>query len=221
MTPGPGEEPEHRSPPGARVGPRRAGEEGEGSPGWTARQRVHRGRVVDLSLDRVRFPDGSEGTLDLLTHRGASAVVPFLDDPASPDPRVLLIRQYRYATGGWIWEIPAGMAGPEEESWEGCAQRELEEETGFRARTLRYLTRIYTAPGFTDEVIRIWAGWDLEPGAVQRDRDEFIELAEVRASRVLEMIGSGEIVDAKSLVGLLHAFRFLAGTPGAETGKVS
>ncbi len=175
------------------------------------RRLVHEGRVIDLSVDTVRFPDGSVGELELVRHRGASCVVPFLDPPSGPNPRVLLLRQYRYAAGGEMWEVPAGMPGFDGEDWDACALRELEEETGFGAGQLRYLTRIHTTPGFSDEVIRIYAAWDLVPGSTNRDKDEFMEVVELRWQAVEDLIRSGEITDAKSLVALLHAGRFLVG----------
>ena len=163
---------------------------------------VHDGRVVHLSVDRVRFPDGSEGELELIRHRGASAVVPFLGDPFDPDPQVVLVHQFRYAAGGFVYEIPAGIPFDEEE-WEACARRELEEETGYVAGKLQHLTSVFTTPGFTNEEIHIFQGSKLEKGSVQRDRDEFIEVVELPFSVVTKMIQDGEIRDGKSLVGIL------------------
>jgi len=165
-------------------------------------QRLYTGRIVNLDLDTVRFPDGSTGQLEILRHPGASAVVPFLDDPADPDPRVLLIRQFRHAAEGFIWEVPAGRLDPGEAP-EDCARRELEEETGMRARAIERLTTIYTTPGFTDERIHLFLARGLEPGEPRREKDEFMELHTLRWSAVLEMIRSGEIRDAKTLTGLL------------------
>src|SRR5215207_627547 len=95
-------------------------------------ERLHTGKVVNLDLDTVRFPDGSTGQLEMLRHPGASAVVPLLDPADHPDPRVMLIRQFRHAAESFIWEVPAGRldAG---ETPEQCAARELEEEVGLRA----------------------------------------------------------------------------------------
>ena len=89
-------------------------------------ERLYTGRVVNLDRDTVRFPDGSSGRLEMLRHPGASAVVPFLDDPQSTDPRVLLIRQFRHAADGYIWEVPAGRLD-RGEAPEACARRELQE----------------------------------------------------------------------------------------------
>ena len=181
----------------------------ETTPGRIARRKIYDGRIVHLSLDTVRFPGGDSGELELITHPGASAVVPFLDPPSSPDPRLVLIHQYRYAAGGEIYEIPAGIPHSPSESWEACARRELSEETGFEAGELRYLSRIYTTPGFTDEVIHLFAATDLAPGKMSRDADEFIEVVTLPLSRVLAKIRTEEIVDAKSLCAILFAASFL------------
>ena len=119
-------------------------------------RRVYTGRVVRLDVDTVRFPDGSTGELEIMRHPGAAAIVPCASDPrADPDPTILLIRQYRYAAGGLLWEIPAGTLDPGEDP-ETCARRELLEETGVTAGRLQRLTSIWTTPGFTDEVIHVY-----------------------------------------------------------------
>ncbi len=164
--------------------------------------RLHSGRIVNLDLDTVRFPDGSTGRLEMLRHPGASAVVPFLDPPEQRDPRVLLIRQFRHAADGFIWEVPAGRLDPGEAP-EACALRELEEETGMRASALERLTTIYTTPGFTDERIHLFLARGLEPGTHNREADEFMELHRVRWGDVLRMVEAGEIQDGKTLVSLL------------------
>jgi ADP-ribose pyrophosphatase len=165
-------------------------------------ERLYTGRIVNLDLDTVRFPDGSVGKLEMLRHPGASAVVPFLDDPGEPDPRVLLIRQFRHAADDFIWEVPAGRLDSGE-SPEACARRELEEETGRRARTLERLTTIYTTPGFTDERIHLFLAHGLEPGKHRREPDEFMEVHTLPWSAVLDMIRGGEIRDGKTMTGLL------------------
>jgi ADP-ribose pyrophosphatase len=179
------------------------------SPGWIQRRSIYQGRIIDLSLDRVRFPGGSTGELEFIRHSGASAVLPFLDPPESEDPRVLMIRQYRYAAGGYLYEIPAGMPTNPGEAWEACARRELKEETGRDAGSLRYLSRILTTPGFTDEVIHLFAAADLEDGAADRDSDEFLEVVEMPFSQALEGVRTGPIIDCKTVAALLYADRFL------------
>ena len=110
-------------------------------------ERRYQGRVISLDVDTVGFPDGSQGPLEMIRHPGAAAVVPFVDPPGSSDPRVLLIRQFRHAADGYIWEIPAGRLDPGETP-DGCARRELVEETGMRAERLERLTTIYTTPDY-------------------------------------------------------------------------
>jgi ADP-ribose pyrophosphatase len=173
--------------------------------------REYSGRVVNLDLDTVRFPDGSAGTLEMFRHPGASAVVPFIDDPTDEDPRVLLIRQFRHAADGYIWEVPAGRLDPGEAP-EACARRELEEETGMRARSLERLTTIYTTPGFTDERIHLFLAHGLDEGAHAREADEFMELHTLRWSRVGELIRGGEIQDGKTLAALMFVQCFRRGT---------
>ena len=167
-----------------------------------ATSRCYSGRRISVDLDTVRFPDGSTGTLEMVRHPGASAVIPFLDDPADPDPRVVLIRQFRHAAEGELWEIPAGTldAG---EAPERCAHRELREEAGCVAATMRHLSTIYTTPGFTDERIHLYAATGLRRVAQALEADEFLETHEVRWSEVGRMIRAGEIRDGKTLCALM------------------
>jgi ADP-ribose pyrophosphatase len=180
------------------------------TPGRLDGRRVYSGRVVSLDVDTVRFPDGSTGELELLRHPGASAVVPFLSDPAGDDPQILLLRQYRYAAGGYLYEIPAGRLETDEDPLD-CARRELREETGCSAETFERLTTIYTTPGFTDERIHLFMATGLTLGEVERDHDEFIEVTTTSLSQALRRIQMGEITDAKTALGLLYAAGFKAG----------
>lgn len=181
-----------------------------GPPDQIAVRRVYTGRVLNLDVDTVRYPDGSEGQLEMIRHPGAAAVVPLLTSPEAADPQVLLIRQYRYAAGGKIWEVPAGRLDPGE-SPEGCARRELLEEAGLETSHLERLTIIHTTPGFTDERIHLFAAWDLKTGSGRPESDEFIEAAPHPMSRVLEMIRVGGITDAKTIVALLYFAGFRLG----------
>jgi ADP-ribose pyrophosphatase len=170
---------------------------------------VYRGRVFDVELDQVRFPDGSNGELEMIRHPGASAVLPVYrpEEAESGETTVVLLRQFRYAAGGAMWEVPAGKleAG---ESPESCARRELEEEAGVRTRDLRRLTTIHTTPGFTDEVIHLFLALGLEGGEMRHESTEFIERHEISLPRALEMVASGEITDAKTICTLLYAASF-------------
>jgi ADP-ribose pyrophosphatase len=165
-------------------------------------RRVFTGRVVALDVDRVRFPNGNEGDLEMLRHPGASAVVPFLDPPGDPDPRILLIRQFRHATDGWLWEIPAGRRDGDEPAIE-TARRELAEETGYRAGRIEPLLSIWTTPGFTDERIHLFAASDLTPGETDQEGDEVLEIHSIRWSEAIRMVQDGTIDDAKTVIALL------------------
>lgn len=167
-------------------------------------ERHYHGRIINLDVDTVKFPDGSSGQLEMIRHPGASAVVPLLDPIDAEDPRVLLIRQFRHAAEGYIWEIPAGRLDPGE-SPEECARRELAEETGMRADTVRHLTSMFTTPGFTDEKIHLFLAGGLEQGAHRREADEFLEVHPTPWSGVMQMIEQGQIVDGKTISALLFA----------------
>lgn len=172
--------------------------------------RVYSGRIVNLDIDRVRFPDGSVGELEMVRHSGASAVLPFASDPAGEDPQLLLIRQYRYAAERYLYEVPAGRLDPGEEPL-ACATRELLEETGCTAERVEFLTTIFTTPGFTDERIHLYMATGLTRGESNREADEFIEVVTRPMSEVLGLIERGEIVDGKTIVAVLFAAGFRLG----------
>ena len=171
-------------------------------------QHIHSGRVIRVEQDLVRFPDGSTGTLDMIRHPGAAAIVPMLDDLTDPDPRVILIRQFRHAADGFIWEIPAGTLSAGETP-DHCARRELLEEAGYTPGKLRLLTSILTAPGFTDECIHLYLATELLPGPVHRDADEFMTVHEFPWSTIGRMIRNREIRDSKSASALMYVNSFL------------
>lgn len=176
--------------------------------GQISSRRVYSGRIISVDVDHVRFPNGTTGELEMVRHPGASAVVPFLDDPHDPDPRVILIRQYRYAANGFVHEIPAGRLDHGESPYE-CAARELKEETGYSASELMPLTTFYTTPGFTDERIHLFAAVGLTEGKSDLESDEILDIVRVPISKAIEMIRAGELVDGKSMVGLFFASRFM------------
>jgi ADP-ribose pyrophosphatase len=183
----------------------------EGSkPGRIKSGRVYRGKIISLDVDTVRFPDGSVGELEMIRHPGASAIVPFLSDPGGKNPQVLLIRQYRYAANGYLYEIPAGRLDSGEDPRD-CAVRELKEETGCTAEQFDHLVTFYTTPGFTDEKIHLFMATGLISGETKHEADEFLDLQPMLLSRALEMVEAGEIQDAKSALGLMFAAGFRAG----------
>ncbi|HUP90121.1 MAG TPA: NUDIX hydrolase [Longimicrobiales bacterium] len=178
-------------------------------PGLISRRPVHKGRIVDLSIDTVRFPDGKTGELEMIRHSGASAVLPLLSSPDAEDPQILLVKQYRYASGGYMLEVPAGRPDKEGEDWEVCARRELEEETGMIAGSLTKLTTIFTTPGFTDEQIHLYLATDLTTGQTKLDEDEYLNTEVMMMSDALEKIRTGEIQDGKTICTILFAAGFL------------
>ncbi len=173
-------------------------------------EELHRGRIITLDRDTVRLPDGVTAEMDILRHPGASAVVPFLSGPMGDEPQVLLLRQYRYAAGGYLYEIPAGRLD-EGETPIQCAARELKEETGCTADLIEPMTSILTTPGFTDEVIHLFMATGLTHGEPNREADEFVEVVIMRLSEALERISSGEITDSKTVLALLFAAGFKTG----------
>lgn len=190
-------------------------------PGKIHSEPIYDGRIVKLFKDTVRFPDGSTGELEVVRHRGASAIVPFLSDPRGDDPQLLLIKQYRYAAGGFIYEIPAGMLDPDEDPRD-CAARELREETGCTAEKLEFLFTLLTTPGFTDERIHIYMATGLERGETAHEADEFLTVETVPLSTALEMIERGDILDGKTALGILFAagFRCHHSDSGASSSSI-
>ena len=162
-------------------------------------RQVHRGAQLSMITEPVDLPNGRRALVDLVPHPGAAAIVPFLEDG-----RVLMIRQYRFAAGGEILEVPAGKldAG---EAPEVCAARELAEETGYRPGRLEKLGAIWASPGFTDEVIHLFAAFDLEATRQRLEPDEIIELVPMTLDEALERVRSSAVFDGKSAAALLLA----------------
>jgi ADP-ribose pyrophosphatase len=168
---------------------------------------VFEGRVIDVFRDTVRMRrDGveHEAVFDFVRHPGAAAIVPLFGDGT-----VALLHQFRYALGREIWEIPAGTLN-DGEPFLDCARRELEEETGQRAARWTALATFHTAPGFCDEELRVFLAEELSAGRGAPDPDEHLEVVRVPLTEALEWIEVGEIVDAKTLIGLLRAREQLA-----------
>jgi len=158
---------------------------------------IYRGKSVGFSVDRVRLPDGKTATREYLNHPGAVAVVAY----ASPS-RILLVRQYRYPVKSITWEIPAGKISPGESPL-ACVNRELEEETGFKARRVRRMLSYWPTAAFSDEIIHIFWAWDLTRGTFNPDEDEFITSQTVDLKTALSWVRSGKIKDSKTVIALL------------------
>jgi ADP-ribose pyrophosphatase len=179
------------------------------TPGKISSVRLHTGKIIKLDRDTVRFPNGSVGELEMVRHPGASAIVPLLTELDADDPQLLLIKQYRYAADGFIYEIPAGRLDPAEDP-KDCAARELREETGCTARNIDFLFTMFTTPGFTDEKIHVYLATGLERGETAHEADEFLTLETVTLSQALELIEKGEISDGKTALAILYTAGFRA-----------
>jgi len=162
-------------------------------------KRVFEGKMISVRVDYVRLPDGKVSTREVVDHPGAVVIVPVLGE------KILFVEQYRYPIEQVLLELPAGKMDPAE-SPEECAERELEEETGYRAKTLSYLGKIFTTPGFTTEVIHIFAAEDLEKTAQNTDPDEFIDVKEVSIEEALSLLKNAEIEDSKTICALTRFF---------------
>jgi ADP-ribose pyrophosphatase len=162
---------------------------------------AYKGRHIQVREDRVIEPAGYEASREIVVHPGAVCIV------ARPSPdEVILIRQYRHATGRELLEIPAGTLHEGEDPLV-CAFRELEEETGYRAATMIERARFWTTPGFTTEFMYLYEASDLTKTQMNTDEDEAIEVDIVQGHEALQLIDSGHIQDAKSILGLLRILK--------------
>lgn len=144
----------------------------------------------------MSLPNGRTAELEIIRHSGASAIVPIKDTG-----QVILIKQFRYAAGGFIYEIPAGRLHKGEDPLE-CAARELEEETGFKAGRIEKLITILTTPGFCDERIHIFMAKDLIQSKQNLGPDEILQIVEMPLEEAIKGINKGIIIDAKTIAGL-------------------
>ena len=160
---------------------------------------VYEGKVI--SVLRTYEPEAPSAYFEMVKHPGSAAVVAVTDQG-----KFLLVNQYREAIGRYVLEIPAGKLEPGEAS-EACAYRELEEETGYKARTLEKLFEFYVTPGYSNEKIAVFCAMGLERTKSKLDADEVLSLTEVDAADALTMIDDGRIEDAKTIAGILEFAR--------------
>ncbi len=173
---------------------------------------LHRGPIVSMQSLRIRTPDGSEIDRQVVRHPGAVAVVPLLADGET----VIMVRQYRAALDADVLELPAGKLDVQNEDLTVAAQRELVEEIGRRAGRFDLLAEFLNSPGFTDERCWVFLGRDLAETESNRQgpEEEAMTIEHVRLGEVDELMASGQLQDAKSVIGMLVAreqLRFEAG----------
>lgn len=164
----------------------------------TISREIFRGRIVTLTQETVRLPDGHQFELEVVHHPGGAAVLA-LDE----QQRLCLIRQYRHVTGGWLWEVPAGKIDNHEPP-EQAARRELQEEAGVTAQQLHYLGRTVTSPGIFTEVVHLFLATQLRSVTAAPEPEETIEVHWLPLAAVYDMIARGEIIDAKTIVGMMQ-----------------
>ncbi len=165
---------------------------------------IHKSRVFDVYEDQVILPNGKPGRRGWIKHNTSVAIVPL-----NTKNEILLIKQYRYPTKKFLLEIPAGNKDKGPESITQCVQRELSEETGYKARKLVKLFEGYSLPGYCTEYMYYYLALDLYPEKLQHDDDEFIELIPTPLKKALAMIKNKKIIDSKTALGIYLAAEFL------------
>lgn len=162
------------------------------------------GRIINLRTDRVRLPNGAEAGREVVEHPGGVCVAPLTDDH-----ELLFVRQYRYPYEEVVLELPAGKRDKNGEEPLECGKRELQEETGAVADEYVFLGKVYPTPGFCNEIIYLYLARGLDFGDARPDEDEFVEVERIPLERAVEMVMSGEIVDAKTQIAVLKTARLL------------
>ena len=164
---------------------------------------VFKGSFLDVRKDEVIFSNGSSSTREWINHPGAVCCIPVFENG-----EICLIKQYRYAVKKYVIELPAGKLEIGETPID-CAKRELEEETGFEAKKIRFLTMFYPAVGFVNEEMHLFLARELKKTHTNLDHDEFIEVLPMPLEQAVQMIFKGEITDAKTIIGLVWAQKLL------------
>jgi len=167
---------------------------------------VYEGPLFRVRHDKLIEPGGRHSERDVIRHNGSVVILAVDDSTSKKDPWIVIEHQYRHAANQFLWELPAGKLDPGEEPLKG-AQRELEEETGYRARKWRPLIEYYASPGFLGETMKVFLAEGLVAGDAHPEDDENIDFRLVRLSEVIKMIDKGVIKDGKTLTGILFYAR--------------
>ncbi|MEW6242769.1 MAG: NUDIX hydrolase [Bacillota bacterium] len=162
-----------------------------------ASERVYKGKIINVRRDMVLTESGREVSREVVEHPGAVAIL-----AVDAEGRIALVRQYRYAVAEALWEVPAGKLEPGEDP-AACAERELAEETGYKAENVEQLTCIYSTPGFCNEKLYLFYASLLEQGSSHAQEDEAIRVGLFSREAVLEKIRKGDIRDAKTIAAML------------------
>ncbi|MDW7673045.1 MAG: NUDIX hydrolase [Bacillota bacterium] len=160
-------------------------------------QQIFKGKIIEVELDKVRLPNNSISTREVVKHGGAVGIIPINDNR-----ELILVRQYRYPVGEALLEIPAGKLDQQEEPL-ACAARELREETGFIAEEMVKVCDFFTSPGFSNEVIHLYMAKGLKQAGQMLDEDEFLNIEQVSLREAINYIYDGRIKDGKTIVGIL------------------
>jgi ADP-ribose pyrophosphatase len=163
---------------------------------------AYKGRRFDVFAETVLEPSGMKNTREVVRRHGSVAILAVDESRDASDPEVVLERQWRHAPRRFLIELPAG-AMEAGETPLAAAQREMMEETGFRAKRWTLLTEYFASPGFVGEAIQIYLARDLQEGVAKPEPDESIEVRMIRLSEAMRMVRSGEIVDGKTMIGLM------------------
>jgi ADP-ribose pyrophosphatase len=163
---------------------------------------VYQGPLFCVRHDMIVEPSGQTNERDVIRHNGSVVILALDGSKSKRDPWVVMERQYRHAANQYLWELPAGKLDPGETPLAG-AQRELAEETGYRAKKWRPLVEYYASPGFLGESMKVFLAEGLEPGEARPEEDEEIELRLVKMSELLKMIEKGAILDGKTMTSVL------------------
>lgn len=163
---------------------------------------AYQGPLFRITKDRIVEPSGKESTRDIVRHNGSVVILAVDSSKSKKDPWIVIERQFRHAANQYLWELPAGTMDPGEDPLAG-AQRELEEETGYRARKWRPLVRYFASPGFLAEAMNVYLAEGLVPGEARPEEDEDIDFRLVKLSEIMKLIRKGGIHDGKTLSCIL------------------
>lgn len=165
-------------------------------------EKVFSGRLLHVYFDEVRLPDGNTSTREWIKHPGASAVVPVFENGD-----IMMVKQFRYPMKQIFYEVPAGKIDLDEVAGD-TARRELREEAGLVCRRHQYIGHFYPGIGYSDEIIHVYAAWDIETFEQQSDTDEFVINARLPFTKAVDMVHKGEISDGKTVISILRSWHW-------------